>query len=152
MKPTNEMKLEFVSRSTNEGFARVAVASFIASLDPTLDELNEVKTAVSEAVTNAIVHGYKDKLGIVYIQTKIFPNGNIMITVKDKGCGIENIDKAMEPMYTSSDSGDRAGMGFTIMQAFMDKVKVISNKDGTKVIMQKRLSLRVSTAKQAMFE
>jgi stage II sporulation protein AB (anti-sigma F factor) len=143
MKCINEMKLQFISRSANEGFARVAVASFAAQLDPTLDELSELKTAVSEAVTNAIVHGYKNGFGIVYINAKIYDEGVISIIIRDKGCGIESIEKAMEPLYTSSDSGDRAGMGFTIMQSFMDKLRVNSSMDkGTRIFMQKKLTVK----------
>ncbi len=143
MKCINEMKLQFLSRSANEGFARVGLASFAAQLDPTLDELSELKTAISEAVTNSIVHGYKNDFGIVYISAKLYRDGIISIIVRDKGCGIENIDKAMEPLYTSSDTGDRAGMGFTIMQSFMDKLRVRSViGKGTRIFMQKKLSIK----------
>lgn len=143
MKCINEMKLQFLSRSANEGFARVGLASFAAQLDPTLDELSELKTAVSEAVTNSIVHGYKNDFGIVYISAKLYEDGIISIIIRDKGCGIDNIDKAMEPLYTSSDSGDRAGMGFTIMQSFMDKLRVKSViGKGTRIFMQKKLSIK----------
>lgn len=143
MKCINQMKLNFVSRSANEGLARVAVASFISQLDPTLDEISEIKTAISEAVTNCVVHGYKDSLGIIYIAAKLFEDGKIIITVRDKGCGIENVKQAMEPLYTSSDTGDRAGMGFTIMQSFMDKLSVYSKPGiGTKVTLTKQLILK----------
>lgn len=145
MKCINEMKLQFLSRSANEGFARVGLASFAAQLDPTLDELSELKTAISEAVTNAIVHGYKNDFGIVYISAKLYKDGIISIIVRDKGCGIDNVDKAMEPLYTSSDSGDRAGMGFTIMQSFMDKLRVSSAVGkGTRIFMQKKLSTKAT--------
>lgn len=143
MRCINEMKLQFLSRSANEAFARVSVAAFATQLDPTLDEISEIKTAVSEAVTNSVVHGYKNGLGIVYINVRIYEGGKIVILVKDKGCGIEDIGQAMEPLYTSSDSGDRAGMGFTIMQSFMDKLKVSSKAGtGTRIVMEKQLSLK----------
>lgn len=143
MRCLNQMKLTFISRSANEGLARVAVASFISQLDPTLDEISEIKTAISEAVTNSVVHGYKDSLGIIYISAKLFENGKIIITVRDKGCGIEDIKQAMEPLYTSSDTGERAGMGFTIMQSFMDKLSVYSKPmKGTKITLTKQLTLK----------
>jgi len=141
MKCINEMKLEFVSRSANESFARVAVAAFVAQLDPTIDELSEIKTIVSEAVTNSIVHGYKDGLGIVYIAVRLYENNRIVLTVKDKGCGIEDVEKAMEPMYTSCENGERAGMGFTIMRTFSDRIRVFSRVGrGTRVTMERYLS------------
>ena len=144
MRCINEMKLQFLSRSANEAFARVSVAAFATQLDPTLDEISEIKTAVSEAVTNSVVHGYKNGLGIIYINVRIYEGGRIVIMVKDKGCGIEDIGQAMEPLYTSSDSGDRAGMGFTIMQSFMDKLKVSSKAGGgTRIVMEKQLSLKI---------
>lgn len=143
MKPLNEMKLQFFSRSVNESFARVAVASFIAQLDPTLDELADVKTAVSEAVTNSIVHGYRDEIGTIYITVKIYANGRINVAIRDKGCGIEDVHKAMEPMFTTSKGGERAGLGFTVMQSFMDKLRVRSRSGfGTTVVMEKTLSQR----------
>lgn len=141
MKPQNEMKLEILSRSINESFARVAVAAFISQLDPTVDEIADIKTAVSEAVTNCIVHAYKDTIGIIYITARIFDDGRIEIVIKDKGCGIDNVEKAMEPLYTTSTTGDRAGLGFTVMQSFMDKLRVKSRVGyGTTVQMEKRLS------------
>ncbi|CDZ24135.1 anti-sigma regulatory factor, serine/threonine protein kinase [[Clostridium] cellulosi] len=140
MKPLNTMKVSFLSRSANESFARVAVAAFIAQLDPTLDELADIKTAVSEAVTNCIVHAYKDSIGEIYITVKIYENNKVTISVKDKGCGIEDIKKAMEPMYTSSEGGERAGLGFTVMQSFTDRLRVKSRPGfGTTVIMEKKL-------------
>lgn len=141
MKPINEMRVELLSRSVNEGFARVAVAAFVAQLDPTLDELADIKTAVSEAVTNCIVHAYKDDIGMIYITVKIFDNAHVRITVRDRGCGIENVEKAMEPMFTTSTGGDRAGLGFTVMQTFMNKLHVKSRLDyGTTITMEKALS------------
>ena len=140
MRPVNTMKVTFFSRSANESFARVAVAAFIAQLDPTVDELADIKTAVSEAVTNCIVHAYKDGIGEIYITVKIFEGGKISVTVKDKGCGIENVERAMEPMYTSVQGGERAGLGFTVMQSFTDRLRVKSRLGfGTTVIMDKKL-------------
>ena len=140
MKNINVMKLEFLSKSTNEGFARVAVASFISQLDPTVEELSDIKTAVSEAVTNAIVHGYENTIGKIYITVKI-DERNITIEVKDKGKGIENIEKAREPLYTSKPQLERSGMGFTIMESFMDKLTVRSSLGkGTTIVMKKRVN------------
>lgn len=140
MRPENTMKVTFLSRSANESFARVAVAAFLAQLDPTLDELADIKTAVSEAVTNCIVHGYKDDIGRIYITVKIFEDNRVSITVKDTGCGIDDIRKAMEPMFTTSENGERAGLGFTVMQSFTDRLKVRSKVGyGTTVFMEKRL-------------
>ena len=133
----NEMKLEFVSKSNNEAFARIAVAAFISQLDPTIEELADIKTVVSEAVTNSIIHGYEDKEGIIKIQCKLFGN-TIVIEVSDYGKGIENINLAKEPLYTSKPGLERSGMGFTIMESFMDDVKIESVVDlGTKVTMKK---------------
>lgn len=140
MRPQNIMKVSFLSRSANESFARVAVASFIAQLDPTVDELADIKTAVSEAVTNCIVHAYKDGIGEIYITVKIYDDNKVSIAVRDKGCGIEDISKAMEPMFTSGDAGERAGLGFTVMQSFTDRLSVKSRPGfGTTVIMEKKL-------------
>lgn len=133
------MKLEIESQSENEKFARVAVAVFMSRLDPTLEELDDVKTAVSEAVTNAIIHGYREKKGIIYIETAV-ENQDVTITVKDMGIGIENVKKAMEPMYTSDKTGERSGMGFSFMEAFMDRVEVESEPShGTTVTMTKKI-------------
>ena len=133
----NEMKLEFQSKSSNESFARIAVAAFVTSLDPTLEEIADIKTAVSEAVTNSIIHGYEDKEGRVKIECRLFAN-SIEIEISDNGKGIENIEKAREPLYTSKSEFERSGMGFTIMESFMDEVKVESVLGiGTKVTMKK---------------
>jgi len=141
MKSDNIMRLSFKSLSCNESFARVAVASFIASLDPTAAEIADIKTAVSEAVTNCIVHAYRDSIGIITIHTKIYPDRRVVVRIKDKGCGIENVHKAMEPLYTTDAAGERSGMGFTVMENFMDSLRVSSTPGkGTKVIMTKRLS------------
>lgn len=133
----NEMKLEFISRSSNEAFARISVAAFASQLDPTIEELADIKTAVSEAVTNSIIHGYEDKDGIVKIVAKIEGN-TIFIEISDTGKGIENIDIAKRPLYTSKPNLERSGMGFTIMESFMDELNVESILGlGTKVTMKK---------------
>ena len=137
MKVINEMKLSFWSKSINESFARSAVSAFILQTDPTITELADIKTAVSEAVTNCIVHAYQNKSGIIYIDACILDTGKIIIKVKDKGCGIENIKQAMEPMFTTA-GGERAGLGFAVMQNFMDKIRVNSTPGkGTTVTMEK---------------
>lgn len=134
------MKLSFESRSCNESFARSSVAAFVAVLDPNVEELSDIKTAVSEAVTNCIVHGYKEKIGTVYINAKIFEGACVKISIKDKGCGIADIKKAMEPLYTSCETGERAGLGFSIMESFMDKIHVRSKPGkGTCVTLEKRI-------------
>ena len=136
----NKMKMEFLSKSQNESFARVAVAAFISQLDPTMEEITDVKTAVSEAVTNSIIHGYGDREdGIVKIQCEIFEK-DITIIVEDDGIGIEDVKQAMTPLYTSRPDLERSGMGFTVMETFMDELKVESTeKNGTRVIMKKKL-------------
>lgn len=141
----NEMNLNFLSRSSNEGFARAAIAAFVSQLDPTIDEISDIKTAVSEAVTNSIVHGYKSGIGIIYISSKIYENGKIIIKIRDKGCGIEDVDQAMEPLFTTGGS-ERSGLGFAVMQSFMDKIKVISKVGkGTTVTLEKRIIRRPIT-------
>lgn len=138
----NEMSMNFLSRSYNEGFARTAVSAFVAQLDPTIDELADIKTAVSEAVTNCIVHGYKDGIGKIYISSKIYENGKITIKIRDKGCGIENVQQAMEPLFTTGGS-ERSGLGFAVMQSFMDKIRVNSKIGrGTTVTLDKRIIRR----------
>lgn len=142
MKPINEVKINLLSRSSNESFARVAVASFIAQLDPTIEEINDIKTAVSEAVTNCIVHAYKERIDTVYITVAIYENRVVKITVRDRGCGIEDIKKAMEPLFTTA-GGERAGLGFAVMESFTDKLSVRSKPGkGTCVTMTKQLSFR----------
>ena len=141
MKPINQMKLEFKSLSSNEGFARVAVASFISSLDPTIAEIADIKTAVSEAVTNCTVHAYGDNIGVITIHTRIYENRRIIIVIRDKGCGIESIEKAMEPLFTTKPEQERSGLGFSVMQSFTDKVRVRSKVGvGTSVTLEKILS------------
>ena len=133
----NEMKLEFVSKSTNEAFARISVAAFASQLDPTIDELADIKTAVSEAVTNSIIHGYENVLGIVKIECRIKDN-LIEIQIYDNGKGIPNVEEAMKPLYTTKAELERSGMGFTIMESFMDELKVESIPEvGTKITMKK---------------
>lgn len=133
----NEMKLEFISKSSNEAFARIAVAAFASQLDPTIEELADIKTAVSEAVTNSIVHGYEKKQGVVKISSWLKEN-EIIIEISDKGKGIENVEMAKEPLYTTKPNLERSGMGFTIMESFMDKMDVESVVGlGTKVTMSK---------------
>jgi len=140
MKVLNEIKLSFPSRSSNEGFARAALSAFVTPLDPTIEELADIKTAVSEAVTNAIVHGYPDGIGTVYIHAKLLEKGKLLIRVRDTGCGIENVEQAMEPMFTTCQSGERSGLGFAVMQAFMDRVKVRSRPGkGTTVTLEKTI-------------
>ena len=135
----NEMKLEFISKSSNEAFARVAVAAFAAQLDPTIEELADIKTAVSEAVTNSIIHGYEDKQGIIKIVCKLKEN-EIIIEISDTGKGIEDIEAAKEPLYTTKPNLERSGMGFTIMESFMDSMEIESIIGlGTKVTMSKKI-------------
>ena len=135
----NEMKLEFISKPSNEAFARITVAAFASQLDPTIDELADIKTAVSEAVTNAIVHGYEDKIGIVTLICKIHEN-EVYIEISDSGKGIENIEMAKQPLYTTRPNLERSGMGFTIMESFMDELNVQSILGlGTKVTMKKKI-------------
>lgn len=133
----NEMRLEFLSKSNNEAFARISVAAFASQLDPTIEELADIKTAVSEAVTNCIIHGYEDREGKICITCKIFAN-TIVIEISDNGKGMENVDVAKEPLYTSKPDLERSGMGFTIMESFMDDLEVESILGlGTKVTMKK---------------
>ena len=138
MRSSNYIKIEFPSRSSNEGFARACVAAFAVQLDPTLDELGDIKTAVSEAVTNAIVHAYPDELGTIWLRAAV--NGDkLTVTVKDKGCGIADVKQAMEPLFTTGGE-ERSGMGFTIMDSFMDTVRVRSQPGkGTTVTMSRRV-------------
>ena len=139
MNKNDTLKAEFPSLSANEGFARSCVACFLARLDPTLDELNDVKTAVSEAVTNCIVHAYPGSVGPVVLRCRILSDSEAEISVKDHGVGIEDLDRAMEPLYTTGDPAERAGMGFSIMESFSDKLRVRSTPGkGTTVVLRKR--------------
>ena len=143
MKVLNEFKISFPSRSVNEGFSRIAVSAFAAQLDPPVDELSDVKTAVSEAVTNCIVHAYKNTVGTIEISMRILDQNRLYIKIKDKGCGIEDIEKAMEPLFTTAPEEERAGLGFAVMESFMDKLSVRSKvSKGTTVIMYKKFSSR----------
>ena len=143
MKSINSFNLKFPSRSANESFARVAVASFASQLDPTLEELSDIKTAVSEAVTNSIVHAYKNEIGYVYISAEIYENRSVKIRIRDTGCGIEDVTAALQPLFTTV-GGERSGLGFSVMQSFMDYLKVTSKPGkGTVVVMKKTLSLKI---------
>jgi stage II sporulation protein AB (anti-sigma F factor) len=137
----NEMKLQFSALSENESFARVTVAAFIAQLDPTMDELTEIKTVISEAVTNSIIHGYEnDQNGIVYIEAKL-GDGIVHLTIRDEGIGIHNFEEARMPLYTTKPELERSGMGFTIMENFMDEVEVETNEEkGTTIHLTKYLT------------
>ena len=138
----NSFSMTLMSRSSNEGFARAVVSAFATQLDPTLEEISDIKTAVSEAVTNSIVHAYNNGIGKIYITAEILEPNSIKIKIRDKGCGIENIEKAMEPLYTTV-GGERAGLGFAVMQSFMDDLKVRSSVGkGTTIIMTKKISQR----------
>ena len=142
MKAVNTVKITFPSRSINEAFARSALAAFASQLDPTLDKLADVKTAVSEAVTNSIVHGYADRIGPVTLTASLYEDGILRVSVSDKGCGIPDVKKAMKPLFTTGGT-ERAGLGFAVMESFMDSVKVRSAPGkGTRVTMTKRLKLR----------
>ena len=142
MKTSNYIKLEFPSVSANESFARACAAGFAAQLDPTLEELGDIKTAVSEAVTNCIVHAYPDEIGIITMKMKISDGDKLEITVRDRGRGIPDLEAAMQPMFTTG-GDDRSGMGFTIMESFMDMLKVKSKAGkGTTVTMQRKIRQR----------
>lgn len=139
MQSINEFKLEFPSRSSNESFARIVAAAFVSQLDPTLEELADIKTAVSEAVTNAIIHGYEGRNGMVTMECLLYPD-SVEISIADHGAGIENVELARQPLYTSRPEMERSGMGFTVMESFMDRVEVISQVGlGTTVKMSKTL-------------
>lgn len=147
MNTENSMKLSFLSKSVNESFARSAVAAFLLPLDPTVAELADIKTAVSEAVTNAVVHAYPNEIGMIYIDVRLTDNGRAVIKIRDKGVGIPDIKKAMEPLYTTS-SDERAGLGFAVMQSFTDRVSVRSAVGrGTTVTLEKNI-IRSAYAKK----
>lgn len=148
MKMLNQVKITFASRSVNEGFARAALAAFLVQLDPTVPQLADLKTAVSEAVTNCIVHAYPDGIGPITLTAALYAGGLVRITITDRGVGIDDVAKAMQPMYTTGDPAERAGLGFAVMQSFMDKVKVSSKTGaghGTRVTMTKQLEARSAT-------
>ena len=141
MKTVNEMKLSFPSKSCNEAFARSAVAAFIMNLDPTVGELSDLKTAVSEAVTNCIVHGYRRQSGTIYISGKLTGSGKVTVRIRDKGCGIADVARAMQPLFTTAADEERAGLGFAVMQSFCDKVRVKSAPGkGTTVTLEKQIA------------
>ena len=144
MEVNNKFSMNVLARSANEGFARSCISAFAAQLDPTLEEINDIKTAVSEAVTNCIVHAYREKIGKIYITAELCDKNIIRIKIRDTGCGIENVEKAMEPLYTTV-GGERAGLGFAVMQSFMDTVRVRSAVGkGTSIVMTKRISRRIN--------
>ena len=144
MKPLNEMKLNFPSRSANEGFARAVVAAFVSQLDPAVDELADIRTAVSEAVTNCIVHAYPDTIGAIYLSARLYENGRIVIKIRDKGCGIADVRQAMEPLFTTGGE-ERSGLGFSVMESFTDRLRVSSRKGkGTSVVLEKYIAPRES--------
>lgn len=148
-KPINEMRLVIPSRSANEGFARSAVAAFVAQLDPAVDELADIRTAVSEAVTNCIVHAYPDAIGDITLTVRLYADGKVSIKVRDKGCGIENVEQAMEPLFTTGGE-ERSGLGFSVMESFTDKLRVSSKKGkGTVVTLEKYILLRERQTRQA---
>ena len=140
MKAENTTKIQFDSLSVNESYARGAAAAFLARYDPTVPQLADIKTAVSEAVTNCIVHGYKDCCGKIYIHTVLLDPPAVRVTVRDKGCGIADVPQAMTPLYTTGE-GERAGLGFTVMESFCDKLRVTSKPGkGTTVVLEKRIT------------
>lgn len=146
MKAINSFSMNFLSRSSNESFARTAVAAFSAQLDPTLEEISDIKTAVSEAVTNCIVHAYKETIGKIYINCSITDNNLLKIQIKDKGLGIENIEQAMQPLFTTL-GGERAGLGFAVMESFTDKIKVRSTVGkGTTVTLIKKINSKITVS------
>ena len=142
MKSENYIKIEFPSRSVNEGFARAAAAAFAAQLDPTLEELGDIRTAVSEAVTNCIVHAYPDKIGKITLKARILEGGVLDLSIRDRGCGIADVAQARQPMFTTG-GAERSGMGFTIMESFTDKLRVRSSPGrGTTVTMVRAIQAR----------
>ena len=144
MEIVNKFSMNLLSRSANEGFARSTVAAFASQLDPTIEEINDIKTAVSEAITNSIVHAFRDSIGKIYITGEISSDNIIRIKIRDNGCGIENVQKAMEPLFTTV-GGERAGLGFAVMQSFMDSIRVRSVVGkGTTVVLTKKISPRYS--------
>ncbi|MEE0958079.1 MAG: anti-sigma F factor [Ruminococcus sp.] len=142
MNKRNEMKLSFPSKSCNEAFARAAIAAFVMHLDPTVEALSDLKTAVSEAVTNCIVHGYRYQSGDIFITAAVLENNRVTVRIRDRGCGIEDVKKAMEPLFTTAPEEERAGLGFAVMQSFCDKVRVTSKPGrGTTVTLEKSLAV-----------
>ena len=145
MNVRNEMQIKFPSNSVNEAFARTAVTLFVSQLDPTMEELTDIKTAVSEAVTNCIVHAYRETIGTIVITAKILEESTVYIKIKDRGIGIGDVKRAMEPLFTTAPEEERAGLGFAVMESFMDSLRVTSAPGkGTSVVMKKKLTLRGS--------
>ena len=152
-KPVDQMSLKIESRSVNESFARVAVSAFAAQQDPTVEEISDIKTAVSEAVTNAIVHGYRDKTGVVRLHAEYGDRRLMTVSVHDDGCGIEDVEAAMQPFYSTGDGAERSGMGFCVMQTFMDGVEVESQVGhGTTVTMRKYITGEVGLHRERMLD
>ena len=150
MKIINEMRLDFWSRPENEALSRMVISAFIMPVNPTLEQLGDVKTAVSEAVTNAIVHGYRGGNGLVRMRAWLYEGGELLVEVADKGCGIENVEQARQPFFTTMEDSERSGMGFTVMESFMDDVEVLSQvNSGTIVRMTKRLAPAPVLAREA---
>ena len=146
MKVINEFSIKFISKSENESFARIITTAFMSQFSPTIEDIADLKTAVSEAVTNCVVHAYKNSSGYIQLSGKYFENGKLRITVRDKGCGIPDIEKAREPLYTTDAENERSGMGFSIMESFTDKLRVTSTPEkGTTVIMEKNIGCKKST-------
>ncbi len=142
MKSVNRFRISFESRSENESFARSLVGAFLLPLDPVVEEVTEVKTAVSEAVSNSVIHGYRGAEGKIYMECEYSEDGRVRIVVRDEGVGIENVEKAMEPLFTTNTDGERSGMGFTVMESFMDRITVTSEPGrGTQVVMMKKLDV-----------
>ena len=145
MKPINEMKTTFISRSVNEGYARAAVSAFVAQLDPTVEEISDITVAVSEAVTNAIVHAYPHELGPITLTVSLYENNRVVVRVRDRGLGIENVPQAMEPLFTTGGE-ERSGLGFSVMSSFTDKLRVRSTPGkGTTVTLEKYIARRVNS-------
>ena len=141
MKIINEMKIQFMSKSVNESFARTAVSAFVTQLDPTINEIADIRTAVSEAVTNCVVHAYRGTIGTIDICVRILEDNEVYIKIRDRGCGIPDIKQAMEPLFTTAADEERAGLGFAVMESFMDKLSVRSKLgSGTTIIMRKKLT------------
>lgn len=143
MKTINEFKIKFLSKSENEAFSRIVTTAFVSQFSPTVEDIADIKTAVSEAVTNCVVHAYRDAAGYIQLSGKFFENGKLQITVKDRGCGIENVEKARKALFTTDAENERSGMGFSIMETFMDKLKVSSRLGhGTTVVMEKKIGCK----------
>lgn len=143
MKPINTIKIQLESRSVNEALARICISALAAQADPTIEEIADIKTAVSEAVTNCIVHAYCDRIGMIYITAQLFEDGRLLVRIRDKGCGIADVQQAMEPLFTTDPQGERAGLGFAVMQSLCDRMRVTSRPGrGTTVSLCKRLTKR----------